>query len=106
MFAFRRRVSMSAIGSGIVTRQPSSPRGLHDARHFAGVSHVAQAHPAQAEVAIHRARTTAFLATRVTAHLELRCPALLVDECLLGHCSPLPIAAERKAEGTQERAPV
>src|SRR3954451_15258749 len=86
MFAFRRRVSMSAIGSVIVTRLPSSPRGLHDARHFAGVGHGPQADATKSEVAIHRARATALLAARITPHLELRCLSLLVDECLLSHC--------------------
>src|SRR4051812_40456588 len=101
MFAFRRRGSMSAIGSGIVTRLPSSPRSLHDTGHLAGVRHVPQAHAAESEVAVHRARPAAPLAARIRPHLELRCLALLVDESLLGHSSPLPIAPEREPECTQ-----
>src|SRR5580765_8160940 len=96
MFAFRRRVSRSAIGSVIVTRLPSSPRCLHNAGHLAGVRHVPEADPAQPEVAVHGARSAALLAARIAPHLVLRCLSLLVDECLLGHCSPLPIAAERE----------
>src|SRR5882762_2304567 len=93
-FAFRRRVSMSAIGSVIVmvTCQPFSPwflgsgcsgehrglgrsgggagsdalpAGLVHARQLAAVRHLAQANPAQAELAEHGVRTAALLAAGV-----------------------------------------
>ncbi len=73
MFALRMRVSMSAIGSVIVTaRPPPSPRALRHAGNLTRVRHLPQAETAQPEVAVHRARATATPAARVAAHLELR----------------------------------
>src|SRR5918997_6328256 len=87
--ALRRRVSMSAIGSVIVMvtsslsrrgSQPVSlpglrrrglPGGLVDAGQLAAVRHLADAHPAEPELAEHRARAAAPLAARVAAHPEL-----------------------------------
>src|SRR5918995_1113121 len=83
--AFRRRVSMSAIGSVIVMgiRQPFSPgfpgrsraygeavlQGLPGSLRHAGqltaVGHVPEAHPAQTELAVDRVRTSALLAAGV-----------------------------------------
>src|SRR3954452_8605406 len=119
--AFRRRVSMSAIGSVIVmgVRQPFSPGfpdrpglrrsgitfrsagsplmggrrggwtglpgGLGHAGKLTAVSHVPDAHPAQAELAVHRVRPAAPLAARVGPHGELRLPGRLQDQRLLGH---------------------
>src|ERR1700759_2403106 len=99
-FAFRRRVNMSAIGSVIVmvTCQTFSPwflgfgcpgkhrglersgggagvdalpAGLVDARQFAAVRHLAQADPAQADLAVHGVRTAALLAAGVGTVGEL-----------------------------------
>src|SRR5215469_7229031 len=104
-FAFRRRVSMSAIGSVIVmANRPSSPRfpvgpsvcsfflslpaGLGDTGQFAAVRHGAEADPAQAEPAVDGPRPPAAGAPRVAAHRELRRPLLLDDQRLLSHCHP------------------
>src|SRR4051794_3341259 len=108
--ALRRRVRKSAIGSVIVmvTCQPFSPgfpvshgaygdveetgvcrlpAGLAHTRQFAAVRHLAQADPAQAELAEHRVRTTAALAAGVGTNLELGLLGSLVDKRLLGHLS-------------------
>src|SRR5438552_2578771 len=107
VLALRMRVSMSAIGSVIVTaRRPPSPGALRHAGDLTRVRHLAQAQAAQAEVAVHRARATALPAPRVRAHLELRLPLLLLDECLLCHRSPLAVTAEREAERNEERPTV
>src|SRR3954447_21476646 len=139
-FAFRRRVSMSAIGSVIVMSGGASlaavphalgprrlgawasrrsvmplldcgsaagsrselarcggsgvlllPGRLADAGQFAGVRHLPQADPAQAELAEDRVRATAPLATGVSADGELRLAVRLLDQSLLGHvCCLLP----------------
>src|SRR6476620_4485285 len=86
VFALRRRVNMSAIGSVIVMVDLLSRRGsragpaakvsrrgtrrrrwvlpgrLRHARQFAGVGHFAEADPAQAELAVDGLRATAALA--------------------------------------------
>src|SRR5262245_48561892 len=85
VFALRSRVSMSAIGSVIVTVTPPSPRRLRHAGDLPCVRHVAQADPAQAEVAVHGPRAPTAAAARVGAHLELGRPLLLVDQSLLRH---------------------
>src|SRR6266536_6050964 len=106
-FAFRSRVSMSAIGSVIVMAlRPSSPRfplfpgdlrcarsrllpaGLGDAGQFAAVRHRAEADPAQAEPAVDGTRPAAAGAAGVTADLELGRPVRLGDQRLLRHCQP------------------
>src|SRR5215470_6971186 len=108
-FAFRRRVSMSAIGSVIVMAlRPSSPwfpacrrdlrcarssllpAGLGDAGQFAAVRHGAEADPAQAEPAVDGPGPPAAGAPRVGTHLELGRALLLDDQRLLRHLSPLP----------------
>src|SRR5215470_5035858 len=106
MLAFRSRVSMSAMGSVIMRAPTSSPRRLGHTRHLAGVDHQSEADPAQAEAAVHRARTAAAPAPRVGAHLELRRALLLLDESLLGHALPLArfVASEREAQCAQEGA--
>src|SRR3954447_19396337 len=88
MFALRIRVSMSAIGSVIVIAAPPSPRSLGHTGDLARVRELAQADPAEAELAVHRTRPAAPAAPRVPAHLELRSALLLVDQRLLGHRSP------------------
>src|SRR5260370_30000369 len=106
-FAFRRRVSMSAIGSVIVMANwPSSPRfpagfhpaagpsvcsfellptGLGDAGQLTAVRHGAEADPAQAELAVDGARPPAANAPRVAADLELGRPVRLGDQRFLCH---------------------
>src|SRR5437868_11767738 len=104
VFAFRRRVSMSAIGSVIVTAAPSSPRRLGDAGNLAGVHHLAHADPAQPETAVHRARPPTPPTARVATHLELRLRLLLDHECLLSHlyCSaPAPSLLLRSRSATR-----
>src|SRR4051794_28585342 len=84
--AFLIRVSMSAIGSVIVTaRRLPSPRALRHAGDLACVRHLPQADTAQTEVAVDRTRTSAPPAARIGARLELRLALLLVDQRLLGH---------------------
>src|SRR4030095_10581801 len=88
--AFRMRVSMSAMGSVIVTgRVPpcprASPRRLRHAGDLPRVRHVAEADATETELAVDGAGTPAPPAARVRAHLELRLPLLLLDQCLLGH---------------------
>src|ERR1700759_1246746 len=118
-FAFRSRVSMSAMGSVIVMAlRPSSPRfplfpgdlrcarsrllpaGLGDAGQFAAVCHRAEPDPAQAEPAVDGPRPPAAGTPRVAPDLELRSPLLLDDQRLLCHYSPLP---EGEAEPSQQR---
>src|SRR5690242_16876143 len=101
VFAFRKRVSMSAIGSVIVIRAAPSPRRLRDAGDLDGVRHLSQTDAAQAEVAIHRPRPPTATAAGVGADLELRLPLLLVDQCLLRHrITPEP----GRRDGTGNRA--
>src|SRR4051812_45376306 len=83
---------LSAIGGAVVRsgRLPVPsyqvlPAGLADARQFAGVRHLPQADPAQAELAEDRVRTAAPLATGVSADGELRLAVRLLDQSLLGH---------------------
>src|SRR5580658_9684013 len=109
-FAFRSRVSMSAIGSVIVmANRPSSPgfpaglrpasgpsvcssdslpTGLGDAGQLTAVRHRPETDPAQAEPLVDGPRPPAAGAPRVTAHLELRGPVRLDDQRLLRHCQP------------------
>src|SRR5262245_46643577 len=79
------RVSMSAMGSVIMSAPPPSPRRLRQARHLAGMDHLAQADAAEPEAPVHRARAAAPAATGVRANLELRLALLLLHECLLRH---------------------
>src|ERR1700712_2496442 len=61
------------------------PARLGDARQLAGVRHLAQADPAQAELLVHRMRPAAAVAAGVAAHLELRLALGLHDQRGLGH---------------------
>src|SRR5262245_66182482 len=85
----RMRASMSATGSVTIAigRSPSGrlPGGLHHARNLTLQRQVPEADPAQLELAEIPARAPAQPATRVGAHLELRRPALLVDQRRLRH---------------------
>src|SRR5258708_6116659 len=70
----------------VTGRYPCSlPARLGHAGQFARVRHLAQADPAQAELAVHRVRTAALLAPGVAAHLELRLRGRLVDQRCLRH---------------------
>src|ERR1039457_2209084 len=122
-FAFRSRVSMSAIGSVIVmANRPSSPgfpaglypapgpsvcswsslpTGLGDAGQLTAVRHRAEADPAQAEPFVDGARPSAAGAPRVATDLELGRPVCLDDQRLLRHSSAL---LEGEAEPPQQRA--
>jgi fumarate reductase subunit D len=62
---------MSAIGSVILIVGPYLPAGLHDARHLALERVLAEAQPAQSELAIIATRATAIAAAVVFPHLEL-----------------------------------
>src|SRR5215469_6867229 len=71
LFALRRRVSMSAIGSVIVMGSPPrSPARLGHAGYLPGVHHGAKTDPAEPELAVDGLRPTAALAPRVRADLE------------------------------------
>src|SRR6185437_6227390 len=104
VFAFRRRVSMSAIGSVIMSAPTSSPGRLGHARYLAGMDHGAEADPAETEALVHGARAAAAAAPRVGAHLELRRALLLLDESLLGHVFVTPSSARRGGTGNRGRA--
>src|SRR3954447_7023771 len=65
----RMRVRKSAMGS--VVCGIGLPGGLGHARDQAVVGHLAQADPAQAELAVHGTRAATALAARVLAGLEL-----------------------------------
>src|SRR6202035_990056 len=77
------------------------PAGLGDARQLAAVRHRAEADPAQAEPAVHRARPGAARAPRVPAHLEFGRAVRFDDQRLLRHSSAL---LERESEPSQQRA--
>src|SRR5579862_4273001 len=104
LFAFRMRVSMSAIGSVSI----GSPARLRHAGNRALMCELAEADPAEAELAIDRARPAAPVAARVVAHLELLRTPLLDDKRCLRHLllPSVAVAAERHAECRQERAGV
>src|SRR5881392_2837526 len=106
VFAFRRRVSMSAIGSVIMSAPTPSPRCLGHARHLAGVDHGAEADPAEAEALVDRARAPAASAPRVAADLELRRALLLLDEGFLCHLFVTPGSARRGGTGNRGLATV
>src|SRR3989337_2175861 len=88
VFALRTRVSMLAV---------SSPARLRQTGDLAGVRELAQAHTAEAELAEHRAGTTAATAPGVRADLELGLAGSLVDECFLGHLSVLALTSSSPA---------
>src|SRR4029450_1814041 len=81
LLALRIRVSMSAIGSVCI----GLPARFGHAGDLSLVCEVAQADPAEAELAVDGARASAAPAAGVAAHLVPRRLLLLVDECLLGH---------------------
>src|SRR3954447_3308411 len=88
LLALRMRVSMSAIGS--VSTVSLLPARLRHAGNRSLVRELAEADPAEAELAEHRTRAAAPVAARVVAHLELLGSPLFHDERRLGHyCSLL-----------------
>src|SRR5919199_61695 len=79
LLALRMRDSMSATGS-VSTRSPARLRHAGD---DALVRELAQADPAEAELAEHRARAAAAVAARVVAHAVALRAGLLRDQRLL-----------------------
>src|SRR5439155_1304771 len=61
------------------------PAALGHAGQFARVCHLAQADPAQPELAVNRVRAAALVAAGVGAHRELRLALALIDQCLFRH---------------------
>src|SRR6476469_4868258 len=91
MMPLRIRVRKSAMGSVIDMRSPARLRHAGDE---ALVRELAQADPADAELAVDRARTTAAAAARVRSGLVLRRALGADDLGGLGHGSPgFPYAA-------------
>src|SRR5690349_7269023 len=88
LLALRMRVSMSAIGS--VSTVSLLPARVRHAGNRALVRELAEADPAEAELAEDRARAAAPVAARVVAHLELLGSPLFHDEGGLGHYWFLP----------------
>src|SRR5207302_3491423 len=88
LFAFRMRVSMSAMGS--VSTSSLLPTGLRHAGDAALMGQLPQADAANAELAEHRARPSAPVAARVCADLVLLGPLLLDDEACLRHVLLVP----------------
>src|SRR3954451_21379677 len=87
----RIRVRKSAMGSvmDMALKGCSLPAALGHPRHVAVVRELAQADPAQAELAIHRARPAAAAATTVLTRLVLGGACLAHALCRLGHASGL-----------------
>src|SRR5262245_55109456 len=84
MMPLRIRVRKSAIGSVIDMRSPARLRIAGD---VALVSELAQADAAEAELAVHRARTAAAAAARMGPRLVLRRAACANDLGCLSHGS-------------------
>src|ERR1700683_5036464 len=80
--ALRRRVRKSETGSVIAMR---SPRALGHPRDVTVVRELAQADPADAELAVHRARAAAAPAAGVAPGRVFRCPLLADALRGLGH---------------------
>src|SRR5262245_429490 len=78
----RMRVSMSAMGSVIMS---GSPAGLHEARDLSLAREVPQAEPAHAKAAEERTRPSAQRATVVGPDPELRGPGSFHHEARLRH---------------------
>src|SRR5688500_1333568 len=79
---FRTRVHMSATGSVSIAR---SPPALGHSGNGAFVCELAEADPAEAELAVDRAGASAAVAARVLPHRVTRFPGRLRDEGLLCH---------------------
>src|SRR5918998_3051845 len=85
MMPLRIRVRKSAMGSVIDICPSPLPARLGHARDVALVGHLAQADPAQAELAVDGTRAAALAAARVRAGLELRGSSRADDLGCLGH---------------------
>src|SRR5258708_5164349 len=85
--ALRMRVSMSAIGSVII----ESPACLLHSGNQSIQSHVAETQPAQLELAINGARSSAQLAAPLAPTTEFRFPVRLFNFCLAGHENVAPL---------------
>src|ERR1700722_6491610 len=83
-FAFRIRVSMSAIGS-VMVMAVLLPTCLRHSGDLPGVHHRPQTDSAQPELAVHGLGPAATTAPGVPPYLELGGALLLLDKCLLGH---------------------
>src|SRR5436190_23537816 len=83
--ALRIRVSRSAVGSVIVMGRRLLPARLGHAGDHSLVRELAQADPADAELAVHGAGAAAAPAAAVTAGLELGSAPLAHDLRGLGH---------------------
>src|SRR3954454_10243419 len=90
MMPLRMRVRKSAMGSVIDMRSPARLRHAGD---VALVRELAQAHPAQAELAVDRARAPAATAARVRPRLVLGRAVRANDLGCLGHVQEVPYAA-------------
>src|SRR4051794_35540708 len=82
----------------------TSPAGLGDAGELALVRDVAQADPAQPELAVDRAGTPAPLAAGVGLDRELRLAGLLDPECCLRHLFFFSSLLRRSGRGSPGRA--
>src|SRR5207253_1411445 len=89
-FELRMRVSRSEIGSIFTLHLPG--RFFH-ARQQAAVSHLAETHAAEAEIAVERAGTAADLAAVAVPRRELRDLHHLCAPSCRGHGQFLPAAA-------------
>src|SRR4029079_13741506 len=99
LLALRMRVSMSATGS--VSISSLLPRALGHAGDRALMRELAQADPAEAELAEDGARPPAPVAARVVAGLDPVRPLLLDHERCLCHLRELP-SSVRAREGHAE----
>src|SRR6266508_1286542 len=81
LLALRMRASMSAIGSVSI----GSPRALVHPGDAVLVGEIPQADPAQAELAVDRARPATAVAAMVAAGLEALRTGSLGDQGLIGH---------------------
>src|SRR4051794_10482683 len=100
VFAFRIRVSMSAMGSVIMSAAAPLPGCLRHAGHFARVHHRPQTDAAQTELLVDRTRAAATTASRVAAHRELRLALLLLDQGLLCHQESASLFSSARRDGT------
>src|SRR2546428_1502392 len=96
------------VGVVVVSSVIFSPARLRHAGKLAHQGTLAEADPAEAELAHVRARAAADLAAVVSPHLELRRAVRFVDQALLCHIAPLGRLCrgllERHAEAAQQRA--
>src|SRR5215207_4689176 len=109
--ALRIRVRKSAMGSVLAlkgclrSKRLGLPGGLGHAGDEAVVRHLAQADPAQAELAVHGAGTAAAAAPAVLPGLELRGPSLADPLGRLGHLRKSPRCPARRDPAPASRTP-